>query len=320
MTVPSDDMDDPDRLETSFVVQLGVAASADEWRAQCRRVEQLGFNGISLPDHFGGQFAPLIALASAAEVTSAVRLYTNVLANDFRHPAVLAKELATLDVLSSGRVVAGIGAGWMLSDYQATGIAWDSPGVRIARLVESVEVLRGLWSGKPFSFHGSHYEIADLAGQPVPVQRPSIPILIGGGGPRILTEAARLADIVGLAPDNRAGVLGAHKWRASTAAAVRERVDWIRAASKDRPVPPVLSVRTQAVHVGDDAEPALVALSRSLDLDPAEVSESPFALIGSVDDVTASIRRHRTELGISSYVVSFDVIDELAPVVTRLAS
>jgi probable F420-dependent oxidoreductase len=154
----------------SFTVQLTSAGSAGEWRALCRRAEDLGYAGISISDHFSAQLAPIPALAAAAAITERVRLGFNVLANDFRHPAMLAKELATIDVLSDGRLVAGIGAGWMTQDYHATGIALDRPGVRIERLEEAVTILRGLWSEGPFSFAGTHYRINDLDGLPKPVQ------------------------------------------------------------------------------------------------------------------------------------------------------
>jgi probable F420-dependent oxidoreductase len=303
-----------------FVAQLGGAVDGDAWRATCRRVEAQGYTGISLADHFGAQFAPLVALAAAAAVTERCTLGVNVLANDFRHPAVLAKELATLDVLSGGRVVAGIGAGWMTADYTQTGLAFDRPGVRIERLVESLHVLRGLWGDGPFTFTGSHYRIDGLDGQPKPCGDRSIPVLVCGGAPRILGVAGRHADIVGLALDNRAGVMGAASGRSATAAATREKLAWVRAAASERDALPSVSVRVLFVAVTGDRWSAAAELGRPIGLDAAEVLESPHALVGSVDDIVDDLRRRRDEYGFDHYVVSQAVVDDLAPVVEALAT
>jgi probable F420-dependent oxidoreductase len=302
-----------------FVAQLSGAADGDAWRARCRRVEEQGYAGISLADHFGAQFAPLVALAVAASVTERCTLGINVLANDFRHPAVLAKELATLDVLSNGRVVAGIGAGWMTADYTQTGLTLDRPGIRIDRLVESVQVMRGLWAEGPFSFAGEHYRITELDGQPKPSGRPSVPLLIGGGGPRILRTAGRHADIVGLALDNRAGVMGEASGRSATASATREKLAWIREGASGRPTEPTVSVRVLVVAVTDDRWSAAAALGRPFGLDAAELLESPHALVGSVADIADDLRRRRDEYGFDHFVVRQNVVDDLAPVVAALA-
>ncbi len=207
----------------SFTAQITTAKSAHEFRELCQRAEGAGYRGISISDHFNAQLAPIPALAAAAAVTERVRLGFNVLANDFRHPAVLAKELATIDVLSDGRLIAGIGAGWMTDDYAATGIPLDRPGVRIDRLIETVAVLRGLWRAGPFTYTGEHYRITDLDGLPKPVQA-HVPILIGGGAPRILRTAGRLADVVGLALDNRTGAVNAQTWQRRRRATTRAKL------------------------------------------------------------------------------------------------
>jgi probable F420-dependent oxidoreductase len=232
---------------------------------------------------------------------------------------LLAKELATLDVLSGGRVVAGIGAGWMTADYTQTGLQLDRPGVRIERLVESVQVLRGLWADGPFSFTGAHYRIDALDGQPKPCGRSSIPVLIGGGGPRILGVAGRHADIVGIALDNRAGVMAEGSGRSATATATREKLGWIRDAAADRAQPPAISVRVLLVAVSDDRWSAAAALGRPFGLDAGEVLESPHALVGTVDDIVDDIRRRREEYGFDHYVVSQAALDDLAPAVEVLA-
>jgi probable F420-dependent oxidoreductase len=260
----------------------------------------------------------LLALTHASTVTSRCTLGMNVLANDFRHPAMLAKELATLDVLSGGRVIAGIGAGWMTTDYETTGIALDRPGVRIDRLLETVQVLRGLWSDSPCTFHGSHYTVSALDGQPKPVQRPGIPILIGGGARRVLTEAGRHADVVSIGLDNRAGVQAEGAGRSATAAATREKLAWIHAGASERAHSPSISVRVLVVAVTDDRWAAAAALGRPLGLDAAAVLESPHALVGTTAEISDDLQRRRDEYGFTDYVVSQSVLDDLAPVVTAL--
>ncbi|HEX7097377.1 MAG TPA: TIGR03621 family F420-dependent LLM class oxidoreductase, partial [Acidimicrobiales bacterium] len=292
-----------------FVAQLLHAPTADEWLARCRRVEAQGYAGISLPDHVGAQFAPLVALAAAASVTERCTLGTNVLANDFRHPTMLAKELATLDVLTNGRVVAGLGAGWMTADYERTGIPLDRPGVRIDRLLEAVTVLRGLWATGPFTCNGAHYRIDALDGQPKPVRPGGIPVLIGGGARRILTEAARVADIVGIGLDNRVGVQDERQARTATAAALREKLAWVREGAAGRPEPPALSIRVLYVAVTSDRWAAASQIGRQVGLDAADLLESPHALIGSVPEIVDDLRRRRDEYGVMEHVVSQRALD-----------
>src|SRR3954466_10169006 len=206
-----------------FGVQVTGPADAAGWVEQARRVEALGYSILTLPDHFTSQLAPLPALAVAAAVTTTLRVGALVHANDYKHPVVLAKELATLDVLSGGRVEIGLGAGWYEPDYRAAGLPFDPPGTRVARLVEGIAVLKAALAGGPCSFAGAHYTVAGYEGWPVPVQRPHPPLLLGGGGRRVLTLAAREADIVGIDGD------------ATTAGeAVAEQVAIVRAAAGGR--------------------------------------------------------------------------------------
>ena len=288
-----------------FGVQVIRATSGDEWRSLVRRAEDAGYATVSMSDHLFDQLAPLPALTAAAAATTEIRLTANVLANDFRHPALLAKEAATLDVLSDGRLELGLGAGWLADDYAQTGIPFDSPGTRIERLAEAVAVIRGLWADGPYSLIGAHYRIDGLDGTPKPVQRPAPPILLGGGGRRMLSTAARLADIVGIALDNRAGVIGGAI--GPTDEAARQKVGWIRAAAPDRWDDLELSVR---VLTHDGPGP--------LGIDGDDLARSPHALTGSVDALTDRLYRHRDELGVSYYVVSQAALEPLAPLVERL--
>ena len=159
--------------------------TAASWRALARKVEDLGYHRLTVSDHLDDQLSPVAALMAAADATSTLRIGALVFCNDYRHPAVLAKEAATLDILSEGRFELGMGAGWMTSDYEAAGIAMDRPSVRIARLEEAIEVVRGLLSEGPCSFEGEHYRIDGLSGSPKPIQQP-LPLLVGGGGRKVL--------------------------------------------------------------------------------------------------------------------------------------
>ncbi len=154
-----------------------------------------------MPDHFvDTDLAPMVALSFAAAATTTLRIGMLVLGNDYKHPAVVAKEAATLDVLSDGRLEFGLGAGWMTADYDALGLPYDSPGVRIDRLGEALAVVKGAWGDGPFDFAGDHYTITAYDGLPKPVQQPRPPILVGGGGRKVLRLAGREADIVGINP------------------------------------------------------------------------------------------------------------------------
>src|SRR4051794_21671749 len=188
-----------------FLADASTIVSGTELAARARRAEQLGYHALVMPDHLLEQLSPVVAMATVAAATSTLRVSGFVLNNDLRHPAVLAQDLASIDVLSGGRLDVAIGAGWNKPEYDAIGIPFDPTPVRQARLAESVTVLKGLFGGAPFSFAGEHYTITDYTGEPVPVQRPHPPFFIGGGGRRTLTLAGREANIVGLAPRIRAG-------------------------------------------------------------------------------------------------------------------
>ena len=199
-----------------FGAQISSAASRKDWLEKIKKTEDLGFTTIAMPDHFGDQLGPVPALMTVAE-NSNLRLGTLVLDNDYKHPVVLAKEAATIDLLSEGRLELGIGAGWMRTDYEQSGIAYDPPKVRVDRFEEGLKVLKGAFAQGPFSFQGEHYTITNYNGQPDPVQKPHPPILIGAGGKRMLTIAAREADIIGINPNLAAGEVTPELGREGTA-------------------------------------------------------------------------------------------------------
>jgi probable F420-dependent oxidoreductase len=305
-----------------FLADVSEIVSGPVLAERARRAEQMGYAGVVLPDHLIGQLSPVVALATVAAATSTLRLSAFVHNNDLRHPAVLAQDLASIDVLSGGRVDVAIGAGWNKPEYDAIGIAFDATPVRQARLAESITVLKGLFSGEPFTFGGEHYTITDYTAQPVPVQRPHPPFFVGGGGRRTLTLAGREADIVGFAPRIRAG--GKVDTRSVTFAATCEKIEWVRAAAGERFDALELNIYPSMwpVTVTDDlrgeARRVIDALrSRTgVELTEDEVIDSPHVFIGSIDRLVEKFLQLREELGISSILLGD--IDELAPVLERL--
>ena len=302
-----------------FAVQQHGSADAAEWRRRAQSAESQGYSALYLPDHFSDQLAPIAALISAADATSSLRVGSLVFDNDYRHPVVLAKEAATLDVLSGGRLDFGLGAGWMRSDYDRSGIPHDSAGTRIERMEEGLKVIKGLWTGQPFSFSGKHYEIKDLEGTPVPVQKPHPPILLGGGGRRILSIAGREADIVNVNFDLREGRINPDLVRTGMAESTAEKLGWIREAAGDRFDEIELSITIFLAVVTDDRDSMAAGVSSGLGMEPSDILAMPHFLIGTVDQIAEDIRERRERYGISYVIVPGEVGDTFAPVVERLA-
>ena len=266
------------------------ARSSSEWTETARKAESLGYSTLLMPDHFGDQLSPVPALAAAAAVTESLRVGALVFCNDFRHPAELAKETATLDLLSDGRLEVGLGAGWMTEDYAWTGIPHDRAGLRIDRMIEAAAVFRGLWGDDAFSFEGDHYTITEMNGMPKPVQAGGPPLVIGGGAKRVLSTAARLADIVGVNPNVGAGKFGAEAAASMSADATDEKLGWVRDAAGDR--------------FGD------IEIS---------ILKSPHMLIGSVDQLVDELIEQRERWQGSYVTVQSNALESFAPVVAALA-
>jgi probable F420-dependent oxidoreductase len=302
-----------------FGVQASNAADAASWSALARKVEALGYSTLTMPDHFGEQLAPTPALMAAAAVTTSLRIGALVWDNDYRHPVVLAKELATLDVLSEGRLEIGIGAGWLATDYASSGIPYDSSKVRVDRFEEGLEVIKGALSCERFSFSGKHYSITDFTGSPRPVQSPRPPILIGAGGKRMLTIAARHADIVGINGTLSAGVVGPEAIATMTAEAVDTKLDTLRAAAGATFAELELNVRAFMVRVTSERQEVMEQIAGFVQVDPAMVAESPFALVGSPAELVDDLLRRRERWGISYVIVGADDVEPFAPVVAELA-
>ncbi len=302
-----------------FGVQLSTAPSGDEWAALARRAEDLGYSSLFLPDHFGGQLAPVPAMQAAADATISLRVGCLVFDNDYKHPVVLAKEIATIDVLSGGRVELGIGAGWMNSDYEQSGIQHDRAGVRIDRMEEGIAVLKGLFADGAYSFEGEHYRITGLDGQPKPVQRPHPPILIGGGAERVLSIAGREADIVGINPSIVSGQVDADAARNGGADVTDQKLEWVRAAAGDRYTDIEINMLIFAAVLTDDPAGTKASMAPLFGLDPGDIDDYPHAWIGTVDSICDDLQKRRERWDVSYLVVQGDAMDTMAPVVARLA-
>lgn len=302
-----------------FGVQVSTAPDARTWVSLARRVEELGFATLTMPDHFTDQLAPMPALMAAAQATSSLRVGALVWDNDYKHPVVFAKEIATLDVLSGGRVELGIGAGWMKTDYDQSGIAYDSPGVRIDRMIEGIQVIRGAFGEGSFSFSGKHYQITEYDGLPKPVQRPCPPILIGAGGPRMLRYAAREADIVGINPILTAGAVGPEAIASMAAEVVDEKVVLVNESAGSRLNDIEFNVRAYLVNVTDDRRRTIDGLSTGMGVTADLIENSPFALIGSPASLVEDLIARRERWGFSYVIVGAEDIETFAPVVAQLA-
>ena len=301
-----------------FGIARSDAASRAEWVDVAKRAEALGFDVLAVSDHFRPQLAPFAALAVAAASTAQLRLATHMINNDFRHPAILAKEAATLDLLSEGRLELGLGAGWDRGDYEQSGIAFDAPAVRVERLEESVRIIRALFAGGPVTFEGTHYRIAGLEGHPKPAQRPGPPIHIGGGRKRVLSIAARHADIVGVHV-----VLGEEGVRGNdgatlTDAAVAERVGWIRAAAAERWSALELQVLVYLVALDRPPDEVRADAHARLGIGADQVASSPHVLAGSLDEIVERLHERRERFGLSYITTNWPNRDAMAKVVARL--
>lgn len=301
-----------------FGVQSSSAKTRADWLDIARRTEDQGYSCLTMPDHYDEQLAPVPALMTAANVTTTLRIGALVWDNDYKHPAVLAKELATMDVLCDGRLELGIGAGWMISDYEQMGMPYDSAKIRIDRFVEGIKVIKGAMAQGPFSFSGEHYTITEYNGTPKPIQAPCPPILIGGGGKRVLSIAAREADIIGINATMSAGVVGADTFLTMTAQAVDEKVDIVRVVAGARLADIEMNVRAFLVNITDDAAGAAADIAAMIGVEPRMVEETPFALVGPPSKLIEDLIAGRERWGLSYIIVGDDQIDAFAPVVSAL--
>jgi probable F420-dependent oxidoreductase len=302
-----------------FAMQASGAASPAAWRDFARKCEDMGYSTLYVPDHLDEQWAPMVACTVAAEATTTLRVGSLVLDNDFRHPVLAAREAATLDVVTGGRFEFGVGAGWLTADYEQSGIPMDRPSVRIARLAESLEIMRSLWQTGTATFNGEHYQVPGAKGFPEPVTPGGPPLVIGGGGRRILTLAGRYASIVSVVPSLAAGYIGPEVAAEAILDRYHDRVRWAREAAGERAGDLELQCWTAAVQVVPNADEVVASLAPLFDLTPDQLRAAPLALIGTTSEIAETLRKRREELGFSYIVVHEAEMDALAPVIAELA-
>jgi len=305
-----------------FGVSVRSAQSRAEWQEKARKIEALGYSSLTVPDHLNDLLAPIAAVVSAAEATTHLRVGTNVLNNDLRHPVLVAREAATADLLTDGRFQLGLGAGSIRSEYEQAGLAFDRGATRVERLAEAVTIIKRLLMDDEVNFAGRHYRVTGHHIAPPPVQKPHPAILIGGNGPRLLSLAAQEADIVGFSgiTFQRGGAVAPDLsgWRVPE---VDERVRLVReVAGEERFERLELNALVQRVIVTDDRYKAAEELtSRWTQLSPDEIIQSPYVLIGTIEQIIEDLQERRERWGFSYYVVQEPYFEALAPVVARLA-
>jgi probable F420-dependent oxidoreductase len=313
-----------------FAITAPRLSSLGAWQDELRRIEGAGFDTVVVADHFteGWDVEPMVALTAAAMATSRLRLQTGVLGNDYRHPVLVQRMAATLDVVSEGRFTLGLGAGWLHSDYEASGIPLDPAGVRITRLEEAVGVIKALFGPDPVYHQGMHYRINGLTGVPAPVQRPHPPVLLGGGSPRVLRLAGREADIVSIVASLRAGALGAGSVADLADDRVAEKLGWVHegvVSAGRAPADVGFSINHWLVRVTaheSDADVFLGKVAAKHGVDPGVLRCSPAVLVGTIDHLVDVLEERRERFGFSHLQLDagFPAADirALFPLVDRL--
>ena len=314
-----------------FGVQSYAASSPQDWRDQARWAEDNGFSTFSVADHVIGpgpalaagnhpvqDVAAVPAMAVAAEATSTIRIGARVFCVDYRQPVVFAKEMATLDFFSDGRLELGLGAGWLRSEYEAMGVAWDRPGVRLDRLEETIALLRAHFGDGPVDIDGEHVHASGFEGVPKPANGVP-PIMIGGGARRILGIAGREADIVSLNFDNSSGKLGSEGFGSSTAELTEQKISWIRAGAGERFDDLELEIAAYFTFVTDQRDDMLAKMAPGMGLQPDELGVHPHGLIGPVESICDQLIERRERYGISYVTFSARAAASVVPVVERLA-
>jgi probable F420-dependent oxidoreductase len=315
-----------------FAVQAYRSTSAREWREVARRTEALGYSTLNVADHYIGDgpklagtghrvqtLAAIPAMAYAAAVTSTPRIGSRMLNVGYHLPAVLAKEIATIDVLSDGRLEVGLGAGWLVAEYEALGIPFDSAGDRIALLEEFVELISQVCTGGMVDVSGRFVNAGGYTGVPATVQTPRPPIMIGGGGPRILRYAGRVADIVSINFDNRSGQVGSDSIATSTATQTANKIAWVSDGASGRQELPELGIATYFLSVTGRSENSAESVAARTGLAMDELVSFPHALVGEVPQIVEELQRRREVYGFSYVTVGDANLEAFAPVVAALA-
>ena len=301
-----------------FAAELHAPFPDRTWADTAREIEALGFSTLFVPDHFDEGLGPIAAMATAAAATTTLVVGALVLDCDFRHPAVLARELATIDQLSEGRLEVGLGAGWKRLDYDRSGIPMDAPRVRVDRMIEHTRVLKALFRDEPVTFAGEHYRIGDLPGTPAPHRPGGPPVLIGGGARRVLRFAGANADIVGVNASIHSGEIDADAAHDGLPERIDEKVEFVREGAGDRFDDLELNAWLAVADVTDDAKNVADVLGAVFSADPQLVLESPLVLVGSKSEIGQRLDERRDRWGYSYHVVPGDKVHDFAPIVAEL--
>jgi probable F420-dependent oxidoreductase len=302
-----------------FAVELHEPFADRTWGDTVREVEALGYSTMFVPDHFDEGLGPLAAMAAAAAVTTTMNVGSLVLDCDFRHPAVLARELATIDALSEGRLEVGLGAGWKNLDYQRSGIVMERPGVRVDRMIEHTTVLKGLFAPGPFTFAGEHYQIADLDGTPAPFHPTGPPFLIGGGAKRVLRFAGATADIIGLNASVLSGEVDGAAARDAAADRIDQKLAWVREGAGDRFDEIEFNAWLAVVELTDAPDTVGALVAELFGIAPEELPASPLNLIGTIAGMAELLQQRRERWGYSYHVLPGAKARDLAPLVSMLS-
>jgi probable F420-dependent oxidoreductase len=310
-----------------FGVVAESARTPDDLLCTARLAEDAGCSTLLIRDHFiegpfEHQLAPLTALTFVAAATSRLRIGTLVIDNDYRHPVVLAKELATLDLLSGGRVEPGLGAGFLRREYEQAGLAFDPPGIRVSRLAESLPVLKGLLAGEPVTFHGAHYDIDGLTSFPPSIQRPHPPILVAAAQPRMLAIAAREADIVSFQSVSTGGGVVADPPAGRSPDALARQVALVREAAGARFDQLELSTTANVVVTDRPREAAEQQIRQRgwNGISADEVLAMPTMFLGSRDHMAGLFAERRERFGISYWILFDGALPGVAPHLSSLLS
>jgi probable F420-dependent oxidoreductase len=303
-----------------FGINARDARSRAEWQDKARKIEALGYSILLVPDHLAAMLSTIPAVVSAADATASLRIGTNVLNNDLRHPVLLAREAATIDMLTDGRLELGLGAGYVRAEYDQAGLRFDRGGIRVGRLAESVTIIKGLLGGGEVTFAGKHYRVTGHKIYPLPVQQPHPPIIIGGNGLRLLALAAKEANTVNLTGITFTQGGTVHDMSGWKVAGIDERMRVVREAAGPRFDRLELSAQVQRVIVTENRRGTAEELQKTWkQLSVEEILEAPFVLLGTVDEMVEALQARRDRWGISFFVTFEQYLETLAPVVARLA-
>ncbi|GHO56452.1 TIGR03621 family F420-dependent LLM class oxidoreductase [Ktedonobacter robiniae] len=303
-----------------FGIITDGAPTREEWITRAREAEDLGYSTLLQPDHFTNEFFPLASLMAAADATKTLRIGTLVYNNDLRHPVLLAKEVAALDMLSGGRFELGIGAGWNRPEYDQVGVPFERAGLRIERLEEALKIIKQSFSDETVNFTGKHYTVTDLNVTPKPIQRPHPPIVMGGGGKKLLSLAAREANVIGLhIKVNDNGTVDATENIEDT---LTEKVGWIREAAGERFSSIELNILISGLALAQNQQEAAEQYIRERELTDATVEQvlaNPYVMLGTTEQIVEHIQLWRERLGVSYLVIRAEYMRDFAPVVAQLA-